>query len=86
MWVSLPSRSLGLRPPPLVGNLLDIPKGFFWLSYTYLSKKHGMIYFAVRGFLTKPIVAGDVSSFRIFGTVIVVLNSIKGNKDLLEKS
>lgn len=28
--------------------------------------------------------AGDVLSFRIFGTVIVVLNSIKANKDLLE--
>jgi hypothetical protein len=28
--------------------------------------------------------AGDVLSFRVFGTVIVVLNSIKANKDLRE--
>jgi len=29
--------------------------------------------------------AGDIISFRAFGQVIVVLNSIKVNKDLLEK-
>jgi len=28
--------------------------------------------------------AGDVLSFRVFGTVIVVLNSVKANKDLRE--
>ena len=33
----------GPRPLPLIGNLLDIPKEFSWLSYTQLSKKHGMI-------------------------------------------
>jgi hypothetical protein len=29
--------------------------------------------------------AGDIISFRTFGQVIVVLNSIKVNKDLVEK-
>jgi hypothetical protein len=29
--------------------------------------------------------AGDVLSFHVFGKVIVVLNSLKANKDLLEK-
>jgi len=29
--------------------------------------------------------AGDVLSFHVFGTVIVVLNSLKANKDLLER-
>jgi hypothetical protein len=43
----------GPRPLPLVGNLLDIPKEFSWLTYTQLSKKHGMIYFAARGLLTQ---------------------------------
>ena len=33
----------GPRPLPLIGNLLDIPKEFSWLSYTQLSEKHGMI-------------------------------------------
>ena len=29
---------------------------------------------------------GDILSFRVFGQVIVVLNSTKGAKDLLEKN
>ena len=74
----------GPRPLPLIGNLLDIPKDFPWLSYTQLSKTHGMIYFGVRGLLTEGM-AGDVLSFRIFGQVIVVLNSFKASKDLLER-
>ena len=76
----------GPRPLPLIGNLFDIPKEFSWLSYTQLSKKYGMVYeyFAVRGHLTEGM-AGDILSFRAFGQVIVVLNSIKVNKDLLER-
>ena len=74
----------GPRPLPLIGNLFDIPKEFSWLTYTQLSKKHGMIYYAVRGLLTKHM-AGDILSFRVFGRVIVVLNSLKANKDLLER-
>ena len=44
-----------------------------------------MIYSAAREFLTEPMATGDVLSFRIFGTVIVVLNLIKVNKDHLER-
>jgi hypothetical protein len=36
----------GPRPLPLIGNLLDIPKEFSWLTYSQLSDKHGMIFFA----------------------------------------
>jgi hypothetical protein len=43
----------GPRPLPLIGNLLDIPKDFSWLSYTQLSKKHGMTYFALNGILDR---------------------------------
>lgn len=31
----------GPPPRPIIGNLLDIPKGFSWLSYVRLSKKYG---------------------------------------------
>ena len=31
----------GPRPLPLIGNLLDIPKEYSWLTYTHLSKVHG---------------------------------------------
>lgn len=58
----------GPRPLPLIGNLLDIPKEFSWLTYSQLSNKHG-----------------DILSFRVFGRVIVVLNSVKTSKDLLER-
>ena len=74
----------GPRPLPLIGNLLDIPKEFSWLSYSQLSKKHGMIYSAVKGLL-KEGMTGDVLSFHVFGKVIVVLNSLKASKDLLER-
>lgn len=58
----------GPRPLPIIGNLLDIPKEFSWLSYIEHSKKYG-----------------DILSFHIFGQVIVVLNSFRATKDLLEK-
>jgi hypothetical protein len=74
----------GPRPLPLIGNIFDIPKRFSWLSYLQFSKKHGMIYLAVQGPLTEAM-AGDVLSFHVFGQVIVVLNSYKANKDLLER-
>lgn len=37
-----------------------------------------------RGLLTEKM-AGDIISFRAFGQVVVVLNSVKVNKDLLER-
>jgi hypothetical protein len=74
----------GPRPLPLIGNLFDIPKEFSWLSYAQLSKKHGMVFFGGKATLTEEM-AGDVLSFHVFGTVIVVLNSLKANKDLLER-
>ena len=74
----------GPRPLPLVGNLFNIPKKFSWLSYLQFSKKHGKIFFAAEGLLTEGI-TGDVLSFHVFGKVIVVLNSYKANKDILER-
>jgi hypothetical protein len=77
----------GPRPLPLIGNLLDIPKEFSWLTYSQLSNKHGTICFSAGEPLTEGItaLAGDILSFRVFGRVIVVLNSVKGSKDLLER-
>ena len=33
----------GPRPLPLVGNLLDVPTTFSWLTYSELSRKYGDI-------------------------------------------
>ena len=75
----------GPRPLPLMGNLFDIPKKFSWLSYLQFSKKHGKIYFTVKGLLRlTEEMTGDILSFHVFGKVIVVINSYEANRDLLE--
>jgi len=38
----------GPRPLPIVGNLFDIPLEFSWLTYSQLSKTHGMNHSLVR--------------------------------------
>jgi hypothetical protein len=74
----------GPRSLPIIGNLLDVPKEFSWLTFTSLSEKYGTILLlaAVRFTIW---VAGDILSFRVFGLVIVVLNTVETTKDLLEK-
>jgi hypothetical protein len=74
----------GPPPLPLLGNLFDIPKEFSWLSYSQLSKKYGMNHSLLLVLLTEQI-SGDILSFRVFGQVIVILNSVKDSKDLLER-
>jgi hypothetical protein len=76
----------GPRPLPILGNLLDVPKVFSWLAYTRLSKTYGAgtSLFCRTSFLTA--MPGDILSFRVFGKIIVVLNSAKVAKDLLEKN
>jgi hypothetical protein len=74
----------GPPPLPIIGNLLDIPKEFSWLTYTQLSRKYGMCHSLAWVLLTEQM-PGDILSFRIFGQVIVVLNSIEPTKGLLER-
>src|SRR5882762_5093511 len=76
----------GPRPLPLVGNFLDIPKELPWLTYTEWGKVYGKEFtHRYQGVpLTGPSV-GDVFCIRIFGQLIVILNSPKVIKDLLEK-
>src|SRR5712672_2127313 len=74
----------GPRPLPLVGNLFDIPKEFSWLTYSQLSRIHGTNHPLVKLLVTTGM-AGDVLSFHIFGQVVVILNSVKATKDLLER-
>jgi hypothetical protein len=74
----------GPRPLPVIGNLLDIPKRLSWLAYIKFSKKYGKDPSLVF-FLSKDTLSGDVLSFHVFGQVIIVLNSVKATKDLLER-
>ncbi len=76
----------GPRPLPFIGNVFDIPKHSTWLAYTEFSKRYGsklMFTWARFSFMTN--VAGDILSFQFFGQVIVILNSAKATKDLLEE-
>ncbi|KAI0263944.1 cytochrome P450 [Gloeopeniophorella convolvens] len=59
----------GPRPWPIIGNLLDIPKTHSWLTYIEMGEKYG----------------SEIVFVSIFGQAIVVLNSIRVAKDLLEK-
>jgi hypothetical protein len=77
----------GPRPFPIIGNLLDIPKQFSWLAYSEISQTYGnhSSTSRSRGCSPDKKLAGNILSFHIFGKVIVVLNTAKAAKDLLEK-
>lgn len=74
----------GPRPFPIIGNLLHIPKESSWLAYTKFSKTYGINFLFLSALFTISF-PGDVLSFHVFGKVIVVLNSVKATKDLLER-
>ena len=73
-------------PPrfPIIGNLLDIPREFSWLTYAQLAKKYGVFNSLLEVlFLMESV--GNVMSFNVFGQVVVVLSSTKVTKDFFEK-
>jgi hypothetical protein len=74
----------GPRPLPIIGNVFDIPKHSSWLAYSKFSNIHGTPPSSADvPLLTK--MTGSILSFRLFGQVIVILNTAKAAKDLLEK-
>ena len=77
----------GPRPLPLVGNLLDVPTTFSWLTYSELSRKYGDIplFSLLLNFYFNLELVGDIISLHVFGKVIIVLNTSKAAKDLLDK-
>jgi hypothetical protein len=75
----------GPRPLPILGNIFNIPKDSSWLAYTQFSKTYGALLSFSKNVLSDRI-PGNIMSFRVFGQVIVVLNSIEVAKDLLEKN
>ena len=75
----------GPRGLPIVGNFFDIPSHCEWEAYDRWSKQYGMCSHNVLGSRLTPVVGSDVIHLRLFGTDIIVLNSAKATKDLLEK-
>jgi hypothetical protein len=76
----------GPPPLPIIGNLLDVPNESPWTKYADTSKKCGRAYIPLIHFQGMLILAcaGDVFCLRVFGQVVVVLNSLSAIKDLLE--
>src|ERR1700761_5526146 len=74
-------------PPrwPLIGNLLDIPSTYQWLTFAEYSKKYGMPALSTRGFFAEAWVIGHITSYRYLGKDLVILSSVNAIKDLLEK-
>ena len=77
----------GPRPKPIIGNLLDIPKDFSWHAYAQFSEIYGSSFYLSVFFITSFLmeIPGDIMSFRVFGQIIIVLNTVNIAKDLLEK-
>ena len=75
----------GPRKLPLLGNLLDVPSSFEWETFYRWSKEYRSFALFSKRSLTKPPTDSDVLHLSVIGTSIIVLNSAKSIKDLLEK-
>ena len=79
-------------PPglPIIGNLRDMPKYRGWFTYQRWSREYGGFHLVSRCFihaaLTYCVLPGsDLIRLNIFGSNIVVVNSLEAALDLLER-
>lgn len=72
---------------PIIGNLLDMPTKNEWLRYKEMCEEHSMSFFAAVGghVLSNMNAESDIIQLDVFGTSIVILNSLEAITDLLEK-
>ena len=76
----------GPKRLPILGNLLDIPNAFQWLTFAEWSKIYGKYRYLSRPvFFNRCSPEGDIMYLKIFNTHIIVLNSNEGTTELLEK-
>jgi hypothetical protein len=71
-WRANPTRlplPPGPKPRSLIGNLLDMPSDYYWITYAKWSKQYD-----------SPIVHAEV-----FGQHFIILNTLEACLDLLEK-
>lgn len=80
------------RPPgppglPLIGNLLDTPKEYAWLTYREWSRKYGECFPFIMEYGANLVygVDSDVIRLNMLGTDFIILNSYEAATDLLDK-
>ncbi|EKM55855.1 uncharacterized protein PHACADRAFT_209373 [Phanerochaete carnosa HHB-10118-sp] len=59
----------GPRGLPVIGNARDVPKNFEWLTYDRWSREYD----------------SDIIHLRMFGTTVIIINSMKAANELLNK-
>ncbi|KAH7889032.1 cytochrome P450 [Phlebopus sp. FC_14] len=76
---------------PIIGNLFDFPSQKPWLTFASYGKRYGepliAVYSSTRTSTQSmhPHPSGDISSLKILGTNMVILNTAKAASDLLDK-
>ena len=79
----------GPKRLPVVGNLLDMPAGAEWITYTRWGKLYGAPFLRGPSFPPTYVlfwhVGSDVLHVDVLGTHIVIINSVKAANELLEK-
>ena len=86
----LPSHPPGPAGLPFIGNLRDIPPDPAWSTYLEWSKKYSGCNIALMSlhlysFVYPHIVESDIVRMNVFGSNIIVLNSLSASVDLLER-
>ena len=76
----------GPKKLPIIGNLLDIPKNFEWVTYHKWCQELGSYYRTCAHDNIELYVQGsDIIHLDVAGTSIIILDNAKITTDLLEK-
>lgn len=77
----------GPRRWPILGNALEMPRTYAWLTYSHWAKIYGMFWYSdhFNLMLQYASIVGEIVQLDVFGQPIVILNSTKVAKDLLDK-
>lgn len=89
---SRPALPLPPGPPglPLIGNALQVPSGFQWLTYTKWAKTWGVLRLpftcsAIALTVFFLVHTGDIIHVTVFGQPIIVISSLEIANELFEK-
>ena len=70
---------------PIVGNILNVPKRYPWLTYQEWSNKYSVYFPQCLLFPFLPILESDIVHLKLLTTHVFILNSAEAAKELFEK-